>query len=230
VFPNSAIMARQVADDVAIKLSRAIETHGDASLVVPGGTTPGFFFDALAHADLDWARVTVMPSDERWVPTTDAGSNERLIRERLLVGRAASARFVSWRGAGEDRDSAIAALNARIHPHTSFDVCVLGLGTDGHIASIIPSAPDYAVLCTQIFSPHSVTVVDAPGAAITSHRLSLTLGAILRSQLIVVLSTGEPKRVVLEAAIEGDGDGPIVLLLAPQVAPIWACWAPEVAQ
>lgn len=226
VFADAATMAREVAADVAGCLQEAVEERGRASLVVPGGTTPGLFFDALSGADLDWRRVTVTPSDERWVATNEAGSNEKLIRERLLVGHAAKATFVSWRSAGDTRRSAAATLSARVEELLPFDVCVLGLGSDGHVASIIPSADSYEELrMTEPYAP--VMRVDAPGAAGAAERLTLTLATLFRSRLIVLLTTGVAKRAVLDAARNGEGEGPIVPIMAQQTMPVWACWAPE---
>ena len=226
VFADAATMAREVAADVAGCLQEAIETRGRASLVVPGGTTPGLFFDALADADINWRRVIVTPSDERWVSTSDAGSNERLIRERLLVGHAAKATFVSWRGAAESRKSAAAKLSARVEELLPFDVCVLGVGTDGHVASIIPAAHSYEEL--RMAEPYAhVMRVDAPGAAGAAERLTLTLATLFRSRLLVLLTTGGAKRAVLDAARKGDGEGPIVPIMGPRTTPVWACWAPE---
>lgn len=226
VFHDAAIMAREVAADVAGLLQEAIEARGRASLVVPGGTTPGLFFDALADADIDWPRVTVTPSDERWVAINDAGSNEKLIREHLLLKRAAAAEFISWRAAGETRDDAATALSARVAALLPFDVCALGLGTDGHVASVIPAAPTYRDLLAWGSDTH-VKPVDAPGAAGAAERLTLTLATLFRSRLIVLLTKGAAKRAVLDAARRGEGEGPIVPIMAPQAVPVWACWAPE---
>lgn len=226
-FADAATMARDVAGDVAGCLQEAIETRGRASLVVPGGTTPGLFFDALADSDIDWSRITILPSDERWVKVTDAGSNERLIRERLLVRQAARAHFMSWREAGETRNQAAASLSAQINELLPFDACVLGVGADGHVASIIPGAVGYHDLYAWDFENH-VKPVDAPGAAGAVERLSLTFEAIFRSRLVVLLTTGATKRAVLAAAQRGENDaGPVIMLMRPQVMPVWACWAPE---
>lgn len=227
-FTDSATMARQMADDVGLRLRESIAERGRATLIVPGGTTPGLFFDALSEFHLDWTRVTVTLSDERWIDTTDIGSNEKLVRERLLVGRAARARFISWRSAGADREAAASALSADLLALAPFDVCVLGLGLDGHIASIFPSAPNYLLLVTEMFSDRLVRPVDGPGGAITSERLSLMFSAMFRSRLIVFLMTGDGKRKLFEAAKRGECDDlPISMILAPQTMPVWACWAPE---
>ncbi len=95
-YSDRDMMAIDVANEVADDLSQALHGQDRVCLAVPGGTTPGPVFDALCAADIDWARVDVVPTDERWVPEDHPRSNARLIKERLLVNRAASARFCRY--------------------------------------------------------------------------------------------------------------------------------------
>ena len=89
IYPSRADLMSGLAEVIADALRAAIAERGRASLSVPGGTTPGPVFDALTGADLDWARVSVFLNDERWVAEDSPRSNTRLLRERLLIGRAA---------------------------------------------------------------------------------------------------------------------------------------------
>lgn len=223
-WANMQELARTLADDIAAQLAGAVVTRGRAMLIVPGGTTPGPLFDALCDADLPWADITISLSDERWVDVTDSGSNERLVRERLLEGRARKARFLSWRGADETKDIAAERLNAALAPLVPFDVCVLGLGLDGHVASLVPGADGFEAAMRGEVIVRSVHAFGAAGAAA---RLTLTIPAIAASRLIVLVFSGDAKRAVFERAAAGEGAAPIVGLLRDAKGPVWACWTPE---
>ncbi len=93
-YPDAEMMMMRLADILASALKQTLLTHDRASLAVPGGTTPGPIFDNLCSVDLDWARVDVLLTDERWVPESAARSNTALLRRRLLVDRAAAARLI----------------------------------------------------------------------------------------------------------------------------------------
>ncbi|KAF0176427.1 MAG: pgl [Caulobacteraceae bacterium] len=222
--PDMATLARVLADDIAARLADAVVARGSATLIVPGGTSPGPLFDALSDADLPWADITVTLSDERWVDVADPGSNERMVRERLLEGRARKARFVSWRGAANSPGDAAQRLDVALSPLVPFDVCVLGLGVDGHIASLIPDADGFAA---AMRGGATVLPIHAPGAAGAADRLSLTFPAIASSRLVVLLFSGAAKRAVFENALAGGGAAPIVGLLCDAKIPIWAHWCPE---
>ena len=230
-YPDMAALARALADDVAARLADAVMARGNATLIVPGGASPGPLFDALCDADLPWADITISLSDERWVHVGDAGSNERLVRERLLEGRARKARFVSWRGAeermdaaAERMDAATEHLNAAFAPLVPLDVCVLGLGLDGHVASLVPGAEGFEA---AMHGDATVLPIHAPGAAGAAARLTLTFSAIAASRLVVLLFSGDAKRAVFERAMEGIGAAPIVGLLRDAKSPIWVRWSPE---
>jgi 6-phosphogluconolactonase len=222
--PDTASLARLVAGEIASRLSGAVLARGRATLIVPGGTSPGPLFDALSDADLPWADITVSLSDERWVDVENVHSNERLVRERLLQGRACKARLVSWRGAATDAGEAAGELSEVLRPMVPFDVCVLGLGLDGHIASLIPGAEGFQ---TAMRGDATVLAIHAPGAAGAADRLTLSFPAIAVSRCVVLLFSGEAKRAIFDNAMAGVGGVPIVRLLREAVHPVWACWSPE---
>ena len=134
--------AAALADEVIAALRHGLAARGAASLAVAGGRTPVPLFRALRDAQLDWARVAVTLTDERWVPEEDAASNARLLRAELLQGRAGAARFFplydSSATAGEAVDSVWQSLQEMPWP---LDAVVLGMGEDGHFASLFPDNP-----------------------------------------------------------------------------------------
>lgn len=132
-----------VADQVSGALAAALQRQDQATLAVPGGTTPGPVFDLLSTRDLPWDRVRVMLTDERWVPEDHERSNAGLLRRRLLVGRAQAAQFLPFYAAGE-AEAQMAARAAEIDAHLPLTVAVLGMGADMHTASLFPSAPGLA--------------------------------------------------------------------------------------
>lgn len=197
--------------------------HAQASLVVSGGSTPGPCFDLLSGQALDWSRVTVVPSDERWVPVTDPDSNERLIRTCLLKDRAATGKVLPFFRAGIDAAQAPLQIERDLAAiKQAFSASLLGMGEDGHFASLFPDFdglqkalnPDNQASCTMVQtagSPHL--------------RISLTLSALLNSVHTVLLIFGETKRVVLETARTGGSAYPVEALLTQTRTPLTVIWA-----
>lgn len=192
-YPDRDMMMIDLANQMAGELNMAVMSNGTASLAVPGGTTPGPVFDALCAAELDWASVTVMATDERRVPETSDRSNARLIRSRLLTDRAAAARFLSFAVAeGED----LAPAQEAIAPCLPIDLMLLGMGADMHTASLFPGAPELEAALADDALP-LVQVTPQGGL---EPRLSLS-GPVLRAAVSIhVLVTGAEKRIALETA------------------------------
>ncbi|MGV6849449.1 MAG: 6-phosphogluconolactonase [Marinibacterium sp.] len=194
-YPDHEALSMGVADALAGSLKTALVAQDHVTIAVAGGTTPGPIFDDLAAAPLDWARVTVLPTDERCVPEGDARSNARLIRDRLLTKSAASARFLSL-SPGDDASAAVVDLDARIAPLLPLSVVLLGMGLDMHTASLFPDAPDLAEALAA--DAPAVTLQHPPSQPEARISLSARVlaGAIDRHLLI----TGADKRRALERA------------------------------
>ncbi|MEJ5217199.1 6-phosphogluconolactonase [Cognatishimia sp. D5M38] len=140
-YSDFDMMAIEVAQRIAGDLTVALHNADRAMLAVPGGTTPGPIFDDLCAADLDWSRVDVVLTDERWVPGDHPRSNTRLVRERLLVNRAASARMVPLYAETPEPEESLAGLMEAIEADLPIAVAVLGMGADMHTASLFPDSP-----------------------------------------------------------------------------------------
>lgn len=139
-YPDADLMFLTIADKIASELADFLRREGRASLCVPGGTTPGPIFDTLSGVDLDWANVAVFLNDERWVPESSPRSNTRLLRERLIRGKASAANLVPLYAPTDHPEDALDDLSAGIQPHLPISVLLLGMGADMHTASLFPGA------------------------------------------------------------------------------------------
>ena len=208
-------MADAAAHAVAAQLSAGLAARGRASLVATGGRSPGPVYDRLKDADLDWTHVAVTLSDERHVDVDSPNANLKLLRERLFLGQAAKARYLPL------TDYAEPALRALM----PFDAVLLGMGEDGHIASLIPGSPVMA----EAMDPHGEALVAESPAGFGSPpvpRITLTLAALLQSRAIFLLIAGEAKRQVVADALAG-ADLPVRAILDQTRVPIRVFWTPE---
>jgi 6-phosphogluconolactonase len=181
-------------------------------------------FEALAHADIDWSRVGIVPSDERWVPVEHDDSNENLVRNRLLVNGAACADLMPLYSSDSTVEARAAMLDMEIRfMPFPFACALLGMGTDGHFASLFADAENLAegldLESTRLCLPVQTAASPYP-------RISLTLAALSRSDEIVLLIFGDDKRVVYEKARAGNARYPVTRLLRQKRAPVDVYWAP----
>lgn len=195
--------AARLADDISATLREAIAARGEAVLGVSGGKSPVALFEALRALPMAWSRVTVTLVDERCVPPEHPDSNAHLVRAHLLQGPASEARFVPWidtpnpvlADAAAQADALMAALPAP-------DVLVLGMGPDGHTASLFPHSPDLAA-ALDLATPACVLAVRLPEPPPQPKhpRLTMTLAHILRARRLVLPVHGADKlRTLAQAA------------------------------
>lgn len=161
-YADAELMMMDLANVLAEELEQALLSQDRVSFAVPGGTTPGPIFDALsAAAHIDWARVDVMLTDERWVPETSDRSNTRLLKERLLVGAASAARYIPLYAEAETPEDKLPELAADLSKTLPVSVMLLGMGADMHTASIFPGADK---LDTALTGSDLLVPMRAPGA------------------------------------------------------------------
>jgi 6-phosphogluconolactonase len=225
-FPSMGDLAPALASDVAQTLARAIAARGGASLVVSGGRTPVKFFEQLRTQPIEWGRVCVALADERWVDPSDPGSNERMVREVLLQDRAAAARFAGLKNAAPSPDlGAVSAWETFARIPRPFDVTLLGMGDDGHTASLFPGSPNLRI-ALNLGAAAGCIGMWAPTPP--QPRLSLNLSALLASRRLLILIEGDAKLRTYEAA-SGDGaveQMPIRAVLRQSPVPVEVVWAP----
>ncbi len=194
-YPDAEMMMMRVADVIAGELKNCLLVHEHASFAVPGGTTPGPIFDALSAVDLDWARVHVMLTDERWVPESSDRSNTRLLRERLLVDKAAAAKYIPLYAEAETPEEKLPELAEGLKPELPISVMLLGMGADMHTASIFPGADQ---LDKALHGDDLLLAMRAPGAPEPRITLSAKVLREAMSRHILIVGTG--KLAALERA------------------------------
>ena len=202
VFDDSHSLAEAAAGAMVSALEAGVRLDGTASLAATGGRSPGAVYDLLALAPLDWAKVRVTLTDERWVDPASPDSNERLVRERLLKGRAADAVFHPLRDREPNLEAAAEHASTLFHSWPPLDAVMLGMGEDGHVASLFPGSPalDRGLDPT---APACIAVPAGDGRPPPQARLSLTIRPLTTAGLVVILTSGATKRMVLEKALEG---------------------------
>ncbi len=213
----SAAAAARIAGLVNAQLDRDYR----ASFVVGGGSTPARCFEFLSGYALAWEDIQVVLTDERWVPNNHKDSNERLVRETLLQDEAIAGTVLSVYQSDLSADERCDSLQEQLK-NTQFAIVMAGMGTDGHFASLFPDAdsleaglkPDsrrYYIPVRTSSSPHP--------------RVSMTLGAMLHSDEILLLFFGEEKLAVYEQAKAGNKNFPVAALLEQQAVPVVLYWA-----
>lgn len=191
-----------LASNMAKALEGAIDARGYASLAVSGGTSPKPVFQKLSNAAINWAKVVITLVDDRWVSPQHNDSNEKLVRENLLVGEASSAQWLPLYNASESPYAGLQSCNELINSHPvlskPLDVVLLGMGEDGHTASLFPcSAEVEQAVSTEYTAPClAVTPTTAPHA-----RISLSLNKIVSANQLFLLLKGESKMQVFENAV-----------------------------
>ena len=225
-YEDAAELAEAIAGDVGFIIESALDARGDCVIALSGGKTPVPAYEKLAKAKLNWKKVTIVPVDDRLVDVTDPGSNVGMLAKTFLPkgGRVMplSAENKDYKAAGNAADARLQDL------HWPPDLILLGMGEDGHTASIFPG-PDLEAALDAPKARRAIGVMpdplpeDAPFP-----RVTLTRASILSSRSLMIVITGDKKRAVLEQAIS-DGAGsklPIGRVLAELDQPIDIHWAP----
>lgn len=225
-FPSSEKLASALAQRIRILLTEAVGKRGQAGLLVSGGSTPVLLFARLAAMELPWDKVTISLVDERWVETNSADSNENLVRRHLLQKKAATARFVGMKN-GEPTAAAGEDICEQRLSQLSWpsDCLILGMGNDGHTASLFPGAARLTA-AVDLSSGRSCMAIQPPAAP--HERMTLTLPAILNSRQLFLHLQGEGKKKVLAKAQEaGDArEMPIRYVLRQEMTPLAIYWSP----
>jgi 6-phosphogluconolactonase len=223
-FPTREQLAETLADDVAARLHHAITLDGEAALVVSGGSTPAPFFKALAAKSLEWDKVTILMADERWVEVTHDDSNEKLLRQ-YFGGTQATILSLAPASKGESLQAGCERIAGLLDTLPSpLDVVILGMGEDGHTASLFPHHPTLKEALDPDHSDLCLPVTDSPKPP--SNRITLTARLLLDCNHLILHITGEAKKVVYEQALVRDEYSmPIAAFTHQPYSPLTTYWA-----
>lgn len=200
-FADRSALDQTLADNVADILADAIKHKGKASIAVSGGSTPKGFFSLLSEKDIAWDQVTITLADERWVDITSEASNTRLVHENLLVNKAKKAHFFHIKQGDELNAEVLSdlifAADSKCLP---FDVLILGMGEDGHTASLFPCSEQI----DACFSMSTASLLKVKPTTAPHDRISFSYKSLIASKNIFLHICGDNKKPVLEKALAGD--------------------------
>ena len=231
LFDNRESLFSALTSETSTLLRAAIDGKQTATLLVSGGSTPTPLYRQIANLDLEWARVTIALVDERWVASNRDGSNEAFIRAELLQHKASAARFIAMKSSEETAELAQPSCEQSYRQmQRPFDLTILGMGLDGHTASLFPGAQGLQKALDTDTGNLCAAITARPSGVTGKHteRMSLTLAALLQSRHLVLLITGQEKLTVYRRALASRDplQLPISTILHQEICPVAVYWAP----
>ncbi|MEO3878803.1 6-phosphogluconolactonase [Rheinheimera fenheensis] len=199
-FPDTQALNAEFAKRLTNILQQAINERGEAYLVVSGGKTPQALFNTLSQTSLAWDKVTVLLADDRWLDDSQADSNERLVKATLLQHNASAARFISLYANTPSAFDGAAQVLERVKNLPTFDAVILGMGEDGHTASLFPCSEQI----TQGLAADAPAVLAVAPTTAPYQRISLSAARLLNSRQLFLHLVGTNKLAVLDKAMAGD--------------------------
>jgi len=217
-FASRETMVKTAAAQIADAVTSAVGANGEASLMLSGGSSPRPVYEALSQMDLPWDKVTIGLVDDRWIDRGEVGSNETFLDETLLKGMAKQAKFIGLKTNDVNPYAGVEASEANLSKVPQpFDVCVMGMGLDGHTASWFPNSKGLEE-ALDLNNSNAVIAIDARGCAVAGDhpdRITLTLSAVMASKQIILMIPGAGKADVFKAsANKSVYDAPVKALRA----------------
>lgn len=223
-FDNTSVLDVALVENVVQALTADLNLRGMATLVVSGGRTPKGFFQLLSQQALNWEKVTITLADERWVNADHEASNEKLVRENLIINSACKAQFLPLKNAAVTAAEGVKELHPKLLAEGRFSVVILGMGDDGHTASLFPGSTtlEAGLDMTSGDTCLSVQPLEAP-----HERMSMTLPRLLNSQKVILHLSGDNKLEVLNQVLNGDDikELPVRAVLQQSRVPVQIFWA-----
>ncbi|MEQ4283103.1 6-phosphogluconolactonase [Pseudomonas syringae] len=219
-FDTAQQLADALAEKVAERLKQAISENGLATLVVSGGRSPVAFFQSLATQPLEWSKVVISLADERFVPTEHADSNAGLLQRHLLQGPVAKARFLGLYSLASSVEEAAQAADQALAELPPIDVLILGMGDDGHTASLFPNSPNLSE-ALDLQGERRCLPMLAP--SVPHQRLTLTRRLLASARSPILSVSGQAKLDTLRTALAGDdlAEMPVRAFLNPSLEIYW---------
>ncbi len=231
-FEDRTAMQQALLTFCVDQLQQALADNDTTTLLVSGGSSPEPVYRQLSQADLPWERISIALVDERWVSRDHARSNAAFIASTLLQNKAADAPFVDMKNSAASANLGQPECNRRyLQLPKPWSLCLLGMGIDGHTASLFPFARGLES-ALNVSDPESLcSAIEANKSEVTgdiTERMSLSLSGILRPERLLLMMTGEEKRRVYEEAMSGSdlAEMPVRAALRQQQVPVDVYWAP----
>lgn len=225
-FKNAESCNAQLSHVLAEDIEQVLAKKAVCNIAIAGGNTPKALYALLSKLPLPWEKVQVTLSDERWVDVNHNDSNEKMVRTELLINHARKSRFISLKNAKHSPSDAMALCDTNLkHNMPKLDVVVLGMGDDGHFASIFPNIENLQALL-DLQQNRTCQAVCPPGK---SPRMSLTLAYLLTAKTIYVLISGQRKKDIISNVSLGNSlfaSYPVSVLISQQVCPVEVYWSP----
>jgi len=201
-FNSREQLDKALAENVSQILQSAIALKGKASIAVSGGSTPKGFFQMLSNKDIDWKKVTITLADERWVDINSDASNTRLVHENLLQNYAAAAKFFHLKQGVNLCEETLADLNLAANSSLlPLDVLILGMGEDGHTASLFPCSEQIENALDRS-NENSLMKVEPKTAP--HQRITFSFAALKQSENTFLHLCGTSKKQVLDKALSAN--------------------------
>ncbi|ROQ19737.1 6-phosphogluconolactonase [Marinimicrobium koreense] len=229
IFDSREALLAALQEDCVAVLDEALKERDQASFLVSGGSSPAPLYQRLSQIALDWKRIQVALVDERWVEPGHAKSNETFVQKNLLQHAAGQAPFLGMKNSAETAAEGLAACEQAYQKLAQpFDLTILGMGPDGHTASLFPNAEGLEEALTTDSLCSAITAHQSEVTGEYTERMTLSLAGIVNSCRLVLLITGDEKLQALRAA-QGEGpvgDMPIRAVLRQNKVPVTLYWAP----
>jgi len=201
-FSSTEQLDETLAENVSQILQSAISLKGKASVAVSGGSTPKGFFNVLSNKDIDWKKITITLADERWVDINSDASNTRLVHEYLLQNNAAAAKFFHLKQSENLCEETLADLNIAANSSLlPLDVLILGMGEDGHTASLFPCSEQIE---SALDSLNKNVLIKVEPKTAPHQRITFSFAALKQSENIFLHLCGPSKKQVLDKALSDD--------------------------
>ncbi len=200
-YDNNSLLIQELGARIITSLKEGIKDNGSASLVVSGGSTPKTLFALLSNQDIAWDKVNITLADERCLPQEDEASNARLIRENLLQNKARNANFITLFENDQSANEAALSASNKLANIKTYDAMILGMGQDGHTASLFPEATNLAEALAE--NANNCMAIEPLTNPIT--RITQTKQKILKSKLIAFHLVGKDKNDILNLVLKDEG-------------------------